>query len=207
MRYIRKEGIIKSHINNHKSLYLIITLIFTIGFIVGSVNSAFLGQGIKEESANYILNFVEFLKTKNIDDNLLFREVIISNLKPVLYIWIFGLIIIGIPAVFVYIGLYGYSMGFTITSVISSLGVGRGSAFLITSLIPQQIVFIPIIFFMALNAIIFSQIINNTIKSNLKSELISYSTIFIISSILVLGVSLFQTYIGVHIVKSIMNIV
>jgi len=30
MRYIRKEGIIKSHINNHKSLYLIITLIFTI---------------------------------------------------------------------------------------------------------------------------------------------------------------------------------
>jgi len=207
MRHLRKEGIIRKHIHEHKSLYLIIVLIFTLGFIVGSVNSAFLGQDIKQESTNYILNFVESLKTKNIDNTLLFQEVMSSNLKPIIYIWIFGLIIIGIPAVFIYVGLYGYSMGFTITSVISSLGGGKGSVFLITSLIPQEVIFIPVIFFMALNAIIFSKIINNSIKSNMKSEIMNYTLLLIISSVLVFCVSLFQTYIGVHIVKSIMNII
>ena len=202
MRYIRKEGIIKTHINSHKYLYIIITALFTLGFIIGSINSAFLGQDIKQESSNYILNFVESLKTKNIDNNLLLREVIASNLKPIIYIWIFGLIIIGIPAVFIYIGLYGYSMGFTVTSVISSLGVGKGSVFLIASLIPQEIVFIPIIFFMALNAIMFSK----SIGSNIKSEILSYTILLIITSIIIVGISLFQTYIGTPLVKSMMSI-
>ena len=81
MRYTRKEGIIKRHIAEHKAIYIIILGIFTFGFIIGSMNSAFLGQDIKQESTNYILTFVESLKTKNIDNNLLLREVIISNIN------------------------------------------------------------------------------------------------------------------------------
>ena len=103
-----------------------------------------------------------------------------------------------------YIGLYGYSMGFTITCVINSLGVGKGSLFLITSLIPQEIIFIPIIFFMALNAILFSKSINGSIKSTFKNEIVSYTLLLILGGICVLGVSLFQTYIGTYLIKNVM---
>lgn len=207
MRYLRKEGIIKRHISDHKVMYITILFIFTLGFIVGAVNSAFLGQEVKQESINYIITFVESLKTKNINSTLLCKEVILSNIKPIICIWILGLIIIGMPAIFIYVGLYGYSLGFTITSIINSLGVIKGSIFLITSLMPQEIIFIPLILFMSLNAILFHKIINNTLRSSLKSEILSYTFLLLISSVIVLGVSLFQTYVGTNIAKGIMSII
>jgi len=204
--HIRENSIINRHINQHKTLYIIILLLFSIGFIVGAINSSFLNQDIKQESNSYILNFVESLKTKEINSNLLFREVIISNIKPIIYIWIFGLIIIGIPVILIYVGLYGYSLGFTVTSVINTLGMGKGTVFLITSLIPQEIIFIPLILFMSLNAILFSKTISNSIKSNLRNEIMSYTIIFVVSGIITIGISLFQTYVGAYIVKGLINI-
>jgi len=207
MRYTTKEGILRSHINEHKAIYFLITFLFTIGFIIGSANSVFLVQDVKQESSNYILNFVESLKTKNIDINLLCHEVLFSNIKPILCVWVCGLIVVGIPLTFIYIGFYGYTIGFTVTSVIGSLGFGKGTMFLIAALLPQEIIFIPLIFFMALNSINFSKIINRNIKNNLKSEIIRYILLLVLSVTLALAISLFQTYIGVKIVKGIMSIV
>ncbi len=187
--------ILKWHINSHRVAYFIMLIIFTIGFIVGAVNSAYLKNDIKQESMNYIEMFIESFKTEKIDKSILLKEAVVANLKPLVIIWVLGLVIIGVPLIFMYIGFYGYSIGFTISLVLNTVGVLKGSIFVLLALIPQEIVLIPVIFFVSLNGIIFSNMIGTMLKSNFKRNVITYSVIFGISGVIVILVSLFQVYV------------
>ncbi|MBE5813372.1 MAG: stage II sporulation protein M [Clostridiales bacterium] len=198
---IKQGNILTRHIVEHKSIYIILFLLFVIGFIIGGVNAAFVGEEIKTESQNYILEFVESLKTQEIDSNILLKESMRANIKPIVYIMLFGLVIIGIPFIFIYIGVYSYSIGFTVTSILLSLGTSKGLSFIFTLMIPQEIVLIPTIMIISVNAILFSKITLNLRNINLKTELIKYTGIFIIGLLVSMGISLFETYVGSNLIK------
>lgn len=207
-RYSEKN-ILQRHIYEHKAIYLVLLILFFAGFIIGSINAAFVREEIRTESQNYILNFVQYLKTQEIDSNILLRESITANIKPVVYIMLFGLVFIGIPFIFIYIGLYSYSIGFTVTSIIAGLGVKQGSAFILTLMLPQEIVLLPTIFVIGVNAILFSKVmlkINNR-SVNIKKEFLKYTMIFVIGLLIALGISLFETYIGSSLTKMAIKLV
>ena len=119
---------------------------------------------------------------------------------------LFGLVIIGIPFIFIYIGIYSYSIGFTVTSILASLGTSKGIAFIFTLMIPQEIILIPTIIVIAVNAILFSKVILNPRNINLKTELIKYTCVFIIGILLAVGISLFETYVGSNLIKAVVKI-
>jgi len=198
---IKQGNMFTKHISEHKMIYFMLLLLFIIGFIIGSINAAFVREEVKMESQNYILDFVESLKTQEIDNEILFQESINANIKPIIYIMLFGLVIIGIPFIFIYLGIYSYSIGFTVTSILSSLGISKGIAFIFTLMIPQEIILIPTIIVIAVNAILFSKVILNSRNINLKTELIKYTCVFIIGMLLALGISLFETYVGSNLIK------
>ena len=88
LRYVEKN-IFQKHIQEHSGIYLMVFFIFLIGFLIGTVNAAFIRDELKTESQNYILNFVEYLKTQEIDNKILLQESIQANIKPIIYIMIF----------------------------------------------------------------------------------------------------------------------
>jgi len=200
---IKQGNIIKRHISEHKSIYIILSILFLVGFIIGSINAAFAKENIKNESQNYILEFVESLKTQEIDNDILFRESIRANTKPIMIISLFGLVFVGIPVIFLYIGLYSYSIGFTVTSILASLGYPKGITFILTLMIPQEIILLPTIFIIAVNAILFSKTMlkMNSRTTNIKAELIKYTCVFVLGILVTIGVSLFETYIGSNLIK------
>lgn len=198
---IKQKNILIRHISEHKGIYIILFFLFVIGFIIGSINAAFVDENVKKESQNYIMEFVESLKTQEIDNNILLKESISANVKPIIYIMLFGLVIIGIPLIFIYIGVYSYSIGFTVTSILSSLGTSKGISFIFTLMIPQEIILIPTIMIISVNAILFSKIILNMRNINLKTELIKYTFIFIVGLLIAIGISLFETYVGSNLIK------
>ncbi|MBQ7668700.1 MAG: stage II sporulation protein M [Clostridia bacterium] len=198
-------GLVKKHILIHKVAYTVILVIFTIGFIIGSLNAVYLDKNIKDDTSNYIGKCINTLKAENIDKNILLKETIVNNLKPVICIWLLGLVVIGIPVIFIYLGFYGYIIGYTIVIVLNSLGFLKGTLFLLIMLLPQEFVIVPTIFFMVLNAIIFSKMLKSFTSSNLKREVVSYSVIFILSGLVVIMVSIFQTYVSMHILSSIVT--
>lgn len=202
------KNIFQRHLCEHSGIYVILGMLFVIGFIIGSINAAFAKENVKIESQNYILEFVESLKTQEIDNEILLKESISANVKPVIFIMLFGLVVIGIPFIFVYIGIYSYSIGFTITSIFSSLGVSKGMSFIFTLMIPQEIILLPTIFFVAVNSILFSKTILkiNNRGCELKKELLKYFVIFIVGVVITIGISFFETYIGSYLVKAVMNI-
>ena len=204
-----EKSILQRHIYEHKAIYLVLLILFLVGFIIGSINAAFAREEIRTESQNYILNFVQYLKTQEIDSNILLRESITANIKPIIYIMLFGLVFIGIPFIFIYIGLYSYSIGFTVTSIMAGLGVKQGSAFILTLMLPQEIVLLPTIFVIGVNAILFSKVmlkINNR-SVNIKKEFLKYTMIFVIGLLIAFGISLFETYIGSSLTKMAVKLV
>ena len=198
---IKQGNIFTRHISEHKGIYAILIILFVAGFLIGSMNAAFAKETVKVESQNYILEFVESLKTQEIDSRILLKESIVANTKPVILIMLFGLVIIGIPMIFLYIGLYSYSIGFTVTSIISSLGITRGITFIFTLMIPQQIILLPTIAIIAVNSILFSKVMLNMRNINLKIELTKYAFIFLVGIILTIVISLFETYVGSNLIK------
>lgn len=204
-----EQSIISKHISEHKGIYFFILIIFTMGFIIGSIKSVFIDETLKNESHNYILNFVEYLKTQEIDNKILIKESLSANIKPVIYITLFGLILVGAPLILVYIGLYGYSVGFTITSIMSSLGKTSGIAFILTMMIPQEVVLLLTIFILAVNAILFSKTMlkMNSRNTNIRAESLKYISICVIAAIISVGVSMFETYIGSSLAKTVIQLI
>ena len=203
---IKQGNILTRHMHEHKSIYIILFFIVVIGFVIGAINAAFIGENVKKESQNYILEFVESLKTQEIDNNILLRESISANTRPIIYIMLFGLVIIGIPFIFIYIGIYSYSIGFTVTSILASLGTSKGVSFIFTLMIPQEIILLPTILITSVNAILFSKVILNSRNINLKTELLKYTGIFVIGLLVAAGISLFETYIGSSLIKAVVKI-
>ena len=153
----KKNNVFKSFFIAHMNLYLFLIGLFIIGLITGVVHSIILGDEAKTESYTYITTFINALQTKQFDINILFNEFLFTNLKPAIFIWLFGLWIIGIPLVCIYIAFEGYSLGFVISVVINSLGSGKGSLLLSLALLPQEIFIIPVILTLGVNSILFAK--------------------------------------------------
>lgn len=200
----KKNNAFKSFFLAHMNLYVFLFVVFIIGLITGVVHSIILGDEAKTESYTYITTFINALETKQFDINILFNEFLSTNLKPAIFIWLFGLWIIGIPLVCVYIAFEGYSLGFVISIVINSLGSGKGSLLLSLALLPQEIFIIPVILTLGVNSILFAKSIwkSRNRATNIKFDIYRYIFLFVLCILVLIGVTVIETYIQVPIIKA-----
>ncbi len=115
-----------AHIKNNIREYSIVLLLFLIGFILGIifVNNAS-GSQI-EDITSYLNEFVHSVKTNaQIDKGVLLKDCLISNFLLVLALWFVGSTVIGIPIVYGIVIYRGFCLGYTISSVIATLGMGK----------------------------------------------------------------------------------
>jgi len=203
----KKTNVFKSFFLAHMNLYLFLFALFIIGLITGIIHSAILGEEAKSESYTYITTFINALKTKQFDINILFNEFLITNLKPAIFLWLFGLWIIGIPLICGYIAFEGYSIGFVISIVLNSLGTGKGSLLLGLAVVPQEIFLIPILLTLGVNSILFAKAIweSKNRASNIKFDIYRYIFLFILCVAVLIAVTVIQTYIQVPLIKSILT--
>lgn len=200
----KKTNVFKSFFLAHMNLYLFLLILFIIGLITGIVHSAILGDEAKSESYTYITTFINALKTKQFDINILFNEFLVTNLKPAIFLWLFGLWIIGIPLICIYIAFEGYSIGFVISIILNSLGTGKGSLLLGLALLPQELFVIPVLLTMGVNSILFAKAIWKTKSSasSIKFDIYRYIFLFILCIAVLIAVTVIQTYIQVPVIKS-----
>lgn len=121
------KKILLQHINSNMKDYLILSIIFIIGVMIGVVIINNSNEQSKSEINGYINSFVNTIKEEKyeIDRAKLTKISIIENLKIVGIIWVAGSTIIGIPIIYLFIAYKGFSIGYTISAIISSLGVWK----------------------------------------------------------------------------------
>jgi len=163
-------------------------------FVVGISAGAFTVNGLStiqsEELNIYFQGFLQLLDYQTIDSNELFKISLMENMKIVGVLWILGVTIIGIPFIYVAIGIRGFITGFSSGFIIKALGL-KGVLFTLLALLPKEIFIVPCIIALGVNGINFSLSIikNKSIKrlskENLKSGFIAYCFTTILYSLLI----------------------
>ena len=123
------KEILISYIKNNVKEYSIIIIIFLIGLVFGIIFINNAGQTQINEIMSYINEFVNNLKNNiEIDKAKLLKDTLISNLLLALELWFVGSTVIGIPIVYAMIAYRGFCLGYTISSVIATLGTMKRNA-------------------------------------------------------------------------------
>lgn len=205
MKNLKK--VIQENIAKNIKIYTILVIIFILGLIIGIivVNNAQDAQ--KAEINDYINTFINDLKNgAKIDYFKLLKTSFENNFFTVLILWFMSSIVIGIPIVYGEIGYKGFCLGYTISSVVATLGTGKGILFVITSMLLHNIIFIPCLLLLAVSGInLYKSIIRDRRKENIKIEIIRHTIFSLIILAVLLIASLIETYISSNLLISIVK--
>ena len=137
---------IYQHITNNSKEYILLTLIFLIGIFLGVMFINNSQETQRGEITSYLNNFIDKLKnTEKLENVEILKTTIIENIILAITLWFFGTTVIGIPVVFGIILYRGFCLGYSIVSIILTIGIGKGIIFVLISLLLQNIIFIPAI--------------------------------------------------------------
>jgi len=203
MRKTKAKDIIMNHLNDNFKEYITIVIIFFIGLTIGVlfINNMNETQGVQLTS--YIQNFIENLKTDSIVDKVaLFKQSVLDNLGLVLILWFAGSTVIGIPIVYGMIAYRGFCLGYTISTLIVSLGIKDGIIFSIITLGFKNILFVPTIFVLAISGIkLYKSIIKDKRKENIKIQVVRHTVISLIIAVILILTSLIEVYVSTNILQ------
>lgn len=122
----RFKEVIFSHIENNIKEYLIVTIIFLIGIVIGVIFINNTSENQSSEITGYITSFIQELKdNKDINSLLLLKDSIKKNVVLAIFLWFMGSTVIGISVVYLIICFRGFCLGYTISSIILSLGIRK----------------------------------------------------------------------------------
>lgn len=193
---LKIPNIIKEHIKKNIKEYLIVSIVFLIGIIIGVmfINNA--DENQKIQIGEYLNSFTEALNTDyKIDTNNLLKSSIINNLLLALALWFIGSTVIGIPIVYIIIGVRGFYLGYTISSIMLTYTMWKGIFFTICTLLLQNIIFVPCILALAVSGIkLYRSIIKDKRKENIKIEIIRHTIFSLLMAMLLIASSFIEVY-------------
>ena len=135
---------IGNHVANNKKEYILVTLIFLVGIFLGVMFINNSKESQISEISSYLNNFIDKLKnTEKLETMAILKTTLLENVILAVTLWFFGTTVIGIPIVFGIIMYRGFCLGYTISTIISVIGVGKGILFILITLVLQNILFIP----------------------------------------------------------------
>ncbi len=205
MRNIKK--VIEEHITRNIRTYFILIIIFLLGLIIGLIVVNNSSEEQETEITNYINTFITELKNgSKLDYFKLLKSSFGNNLFLVIILWFMSLVVIGIPAVYGMVGYKGFCMGYTISSVVMTLGTGKGIAFVLSSMLIHNIILIPCMLAVAVSGInLYKSIMKDRRKENIKLEIIRHTVFCLIILVIMAVGSLIETYISSNLLVSVVN--
>ncbi len=166
------RSIIGEHIARNRNGYIFLLMAFVLGVSAGAFTVNGLSSMQRDELSNYFQGFLQLLNNQNLESGELFTAALFENLKLVGLLWILGVTIIGIPFIFLIMGIRGFVTGFSSGFIINALGL-KGVLFSAFALLPKEIIIVPCLIAIGVNGVNFSMRIarNRSSKENLKDSL------------------------------------
>lgn len=185
---------------NNKREFLLVTVLFFVGLIIGVMFMNNLNDTQVQEIETYFNDLSTNIK--NIEDVNLFnllKTSIISNIIFVIVLWFGATTIIGIPIVYGAIAFKGFSIGFTISSIMYIYGPGNGILVSISLLLLQNVILIPAMFSICVSgAKLYKSIMKNKDRNNIKMEILRHTFFCLIMLFLMLIASFIEVYISTN---------
>jgi stage II sporulation protein M len=192
--------LLSGHIRNNINKYFLLSVTFATGVAAGAFAVNGLSSIQRHELTSYLDGFLDLMDGYSVKSSELLRLSVLDNAKLVVLLWILGVSIIGIPFIFLAIGIKGFITGFSSGFIIKMLGI-KGVLFSVVGFLTKEIIIVPCIIALGVNGINFSmnmisnRSIKNMIRNDLKTNFAAYSAAVVFySGILFTGI-LFEAYV------------
>lgn len=167
------------------SLYIFTIILFIMGIVLGSYLIYSLSGSQKQEILTNLNMFFSGINNLELNIDVVFKEILFSNIKYLLIIWFLGLSIVGMPLIFVLIYLKGVIVGFTVSFFIFEMNL-RGFTLAVIAIIPQNLIIVPVLIIAGVCGVRFSL----SLVQSRKNKNFSYLESFKIYSIITIGLAL-----------------
>ncbi|GAA0177202.1 stage II sporulation protein M [Clostridium sediminicola] len=186
-------------------LYIITLLCICTGIVLGIYAVKYMGKYEKTELLNYLNNFLVSVDKTKVNNIEVLVQAIKNNLPVIIAIWFLGLTMVGMPIILIIDTFKGFSLGFSISFLMKELG-GKGIGITLLSIIPQNIIYIPLIILSSVFAMEFSlNLLNKDSYKNVKESIfvtiVSYSSMYILIIIVMFIGFFIEAFIIPNVVK------
>jgi len=198
-----------NHFRDNFIIYFIITVLFFIGIVFGSISI----KVLEPEKTNKILLFVNSLfksvDSTGINNISILRQSLIDNYKAIFAIWISSALFVGVILVPIIILFRGFALGFSVGFFVYEYGF-KGFLFSVLGIFSQNLFIVPGI--ISISAIGLSFSIKNIKKKKNRSrnntfisDFMDYSLLTLLFSVLILVGCLIEAYLTPIFLKFFIN--
>ncbi len=196
--------LINAEFKKNKKLFIFVSILIIVGFITGSFFITILSNDDKKLVSETISNFFLQIKSGKIDQIYTLRTSITTNLIYILFMWILGISLIGLPIVIFLVFIKSFILGFSISSIIFRYKAS-GTLLTLGYIFPHQILNIIVLSFLSIYAIKVSislfKLITSKKQIHFKGLVKKYLGVLIICVIISLASSVLETFLSPFIIK------
>lgn len=199
---------LKNILKYDKRIMLFLNIIAVIGIISGSIFVIIINKNDKKMMIDSINNLFNKIKESNFDFLSIFKNTILNNFIISFIIWIIGISVIGIVVTILLVFYKCFILSFTISSIIYVYSF-KGIILSIIYIFPHMIINILTFLYISSYSIKLSIILTKTILKrenlNFKQFLNNYLKVLLISIVILLLSSIYESIIMPYILKSIIR--
>lgn len=194
----RISNVILEFIQTNSKTCLILLIIFFIGVLLGVIFVNNCKETQENQIKSYIQNFVDGIRENyKISSTKLLWNAIMKNFITALVLWFLGLTLIGVPLRYLFIGYKGYCIGFTAASIIATLGGAKGTLFIASTMLLQNIIYIPIIIALATSSVkLYKKIMEDRRRENIKTQILKHTIFSVFMLVILILNSFIEAYIS-----------
>lgn len=188
-----------------KLYYLLVLLFFCVGIVLGVYAVKSMNPTDRQDLTSYYTSFINSMGKKPIDYGILLLEVVKKNILLIVPIIIFSFTFFGSPIILALDLIKGFTIGYTFTFLLTTFD-GQGLGIALSSIIPQNIIYIPSIIALSIMALSISttkfkeKFIRKTPIRNLILNKGGINILIILLCVVVIGIVV-ETYICPNIIK------
>ncbi|XZI57034.1 stage II sporulation protein M [Clostridium perfringens] len=200
------SGLMES-LKENKITFLWVFLFFLVGIVLGSYTVYYMSDFNRVEITTYFNNFLEFLGGNSVSYTSILVDSIKSILPMVAIIVLLGYTAVGTPIILMMDLAKGYVIGFTFSLIVSMLG-SKGVMLVLSGLMLQNLIFIPIIMLISVLAIRHSVtklkmgVSRDRVKLDVSRAYLNFQGL--LSLIIISGI-LIETYISPNLIRLVIS--
>ncbi|HBI6989602.1 TPA: stage II sporulation protein M [Clostridium perfringens] len=200
------SGLMES-LKENKITFLWVLLFFLVGIVLGSYTVYYMSDFNRVEITTYFNNFLEFLGGNSVSYTSILIDSIKSILPMVAIIVLLGYTAVGTPIILMMDLTKGYVIGFTFSLIVSMLG-SKGIMLVLSGLMLQNLIFIPIIMLISVLAIRHSVtklkmgVSRDRVKLDVSRAYLNFQGL--LSLIIISGI-LIETYISPNLIRLVIS--
>ena len=201
----------KKHIIRQKKRYLLLTILVGLSILLGIMFWFIISNNDTIMVKEHLTTFFTNISNKdNLNYVVALNNSLTTNLGYILLIWLLGMSIIGFPFIILLIGIKSFIFGFSISSLIASLGF-KSIPIMIVYLFPHQPLFLLLLVLIGFYALSFCIKLFRYLflKENINFKFVmrKYIKILLLCCIVSLILSIYETFVATYLMGLLSSLV